>query len=56
MEFDKFHYFANLLMEDDSVLTYRGYETKDVLQANGDTLRPHLLIKSYSRKQIRKLF
>jgi len=39
MEFDKFHHFASLLIEDDFVLTYRGYVTEDVLQAIGDTLR-----------------
>lgn len=56
MEFDKFHHFASLLMEDDFVLTYRGYVTEDVLQAIGDTLRQQLLIKSYSRNQISNLF
>ena len=42
MEFDKFHHFASLLIEDDFVLTYRGYVTEDVLQAIGDTLRQQL--------------
>jgi hypothetical protein len=39
MEFDRFHHFANLLIEDDFVLTYSGYVTEDILQAIGDTLR-----------------
>ena len=42
IEFDKFYHFASLLIEDDFVLTYRGYVPEDVLQAIGDTLRQQL--------------
>ena len=42
MEFDKFHHFASLLIEDDFVLTYRGYVTEDILQAIDDTVRQQL--------------
>jgi hypothetical protein len=56
MEFDRFHHFASLLIEDDFVLTYRGYVTEDILQAIGDTLRQQLLVKSHNRNQVRNLF
>jgi hypothetical protein len=52
MEFDRFHHFASLLIEDDLVLTYSGYVTEDILQAIGDTLRQHLLVKSHDRNQV----
>ena len=42
MEFDKFYHFASLSIEDDFVLTYRGYLTEDVLQAIDDTVRQQL--------------
>ena len=56
MEFDRFHHFASLLIEDDFVLTYSGYVTEDILQAIGDTLRQQLLVKSHDRNQVRNLF
>jgi hypothetical protein len=56
MEFDRFHHFANLLLEDDFVLTYSGYVTEDILQAIGDTLRQQLLVKAANKTQIRNLF
>ena len=56
MEFDRFHHFASLLIEDDFVLTYSGYVTEDILQAIGDTLRQQLLVKSHNRHQVKNLF
>jgi len=56
MEFDRFHHFASLLIEDDLVLTYSGHFTEDILQAIGDTLRQQLLVKAHDRHQIRNLF
>ena len=56
MEFDRFHHFASLLIEDDFVLTYSGYVNEDILQAIGDTLRQQLLVKSHDRNQVRNLF
>jgi hypothetical protein len=52
MEFDRFHHFASLLIEDDLVLTYSGYVTEDILQAIGDTLRQQFLVKSHDRNQV----
>ena len=39
MEFDRFHQFGSLLLNDDFVLSYSGYVTEDILEAVGTTLR-----------------
>ena len=39
MEFNRFHQFGSLLLNDDFVLSYSGYVTEDILEAVGTTLR-----------------
>ena len=46
MEFDRFHQFGSLLLNDDFVLSYSGYVTEDILEAVGTTLRQRIPIYS----------
>jgi len=56
MEFDRFHQFGTLLLQDAFVLSYSGYVTEDILEAVGTTLRQRLVEHTDSPKQVRHVF
>jgi hypothetical protein len=56
MEFDRFHQFGTLLLQDAFVLSYSGYVTEDILEAVGTTLRQRLVDHTDSPKQVRHVF